>query len=58
MKKIQEFDDHHCSQIEKKHHKLDIAYCNATYDSKEALNTCYEHANETSMKREQACRFS
>ncbi len=46
MKYTREFDDHHCSEIEKKHHKLDIAYCQATYGSEDALNTCYEHAKE------------
>lgn len=51
-------DDHHCSVIERKRLKLDIAYCDATYDSESALNACYTRAKEASEKREFACKYS
>ncbi len=58
MKKRNLTDDHHCSTIEKKRLKLDFAYCNAEYNSKEALDACYSRAVEASGKREFACKYS
>ncbi len=58
MNKNKNFDDHHCSTIEKKQLKLDMAYCNATYHSDDALMSCHTKAKEASVKRELACKYS
>lgn len=58
MKSTEKMDDHHCSVIEKKRLEFDMAYCDATYDSKEGRDRCYNEAKESSRKREYACKYS
>lgn len=58
MKDQKHIDDHHCSVIERKRIKNDIAYCNAAHDTHEARLECYAQAEASSKKREMACKYS
>jgi len=47
-----------CRSVEKKRLELELAYCDATYDSEQALDICYNKAREASKTRENACMKS
>ncbi len=53
-----QFDDHHCSIIEKKRMEVELAQCDVTFNSKSERHQCYESIKTTSQKREQACKYS
>jgi len=50
--------NHHCSVIEKRRLEFDMAYCDATYDSKEGRDRCYMEASETRVQRKSACKHA
>ncbi|MFH2057593.1 MAG: hypothetical protein ABIJ59_01680 [Pseudomonadota bacterium] len=58
MKEEIKNDDHHCSVIERKHVKVELAGCDANSNSEDERHECHATVLEDSMKREQACKYS
>lgn len=57
-KEYKNIDDHHCSIIESKLLKAELAECYTDYDNKEDRYECRAKFEAISKKREQACKFS
>ena len=58
MKENKTTETHFGSDIEKKRLEFDIAYCDATYDSEEGRDRCYEEAKEASTQRARTSKHS
>ena len=58
MKNKHKKNNDHCTAIGQKRLELDIAFCNANYDSHDARINCYCMAEADSEKRGMTCKYS